>query len=282
MHHADGLYPDWRFEENVGYSTPEHRDAIAATASLRYTACPSSRSPTSSWPSERRSERSQHGAVEVLEREQLARRRRAGPHGVEAQPRGGGRPAAGVRGSHASASRRSVAAAWRGPGQLGGFRRAAGRRLGAASGRVLTSAKTSVSPSQAIRSISPWRVRSLRASIRSRGDARWIARRAASPRRPSCSGAARRGGAGRLAWSHMVARATRDGPSRAADGRRAGAGAQSAVVDVPREDGCREQARRAVALIDRRLGLGRRSRHPGGPEGLRALRRARRRARSPP
>ncbi len=28
MHHAHGLYPDWRFKENVGYSTPEHRDAI--------------------------------------------------------------------------------------------------------------------------------------------------------------------------------------------------------------------------------------------------------------
>jgi ribonuclease HII len=28
MHHADSLYPDWRFKENVGYSTPEHRAAI--------------------------------------------------------------------------------------------------------------------------------------------------------------------------------------------------------------------------------------------------------------
>jgi len=28
MHHAHSLYPDWSFKENVGYSTPEHRDAI--------------------------------------------------------------------------------------------------------------------------------------------------------------------------------------------------------------------------------------------------------------
>jgi len=28
MHHADARYPDWRFAENVGYSTPEHREAI--------------------------------------------------------------------------------------------------------------------------------------------------------------------------------------------------------------------------------------------------------------
>jgi ribonuclease HII len=28
MHHADALYPEWRFKENVGYSTPEHRAAI--------------------------------------------------------------------------------------------------------------------------------------------------------------------------------------------------------------------------------------------------------------
>ena len=28
MHHADSLYPEWSFKENVGYSTPEHRDAI--------------------------------------------------------------------------------------------------------------------------------------------------------------------------------------------------------------------------------------------------------------
>jgi ribonuclease HII len=30
MHRADGLYPGWRFAENVGYSTPEHREAIIA------------------------------------------------------------------------------------------------------------------------------------------------------------------------------------------------------------------------------------------------------------
>jgi ribonuclease HII len=28
MRHADSLYPDWCFAENVGYSTPEHRAAI--------------------------------------------------------------------------------------------------------------------------------------------------------------------------------------------------------------------------------------------------------------
>lgn len=28
MHHAHTLYPEWRFQENVGYSTPEHRAAI--------------------------------------------------------------------------------------------------------------------------------------------------------------------------------------------------------------------------------------------------------------
>jgi ribonuclease HII len=28
MSHADALYPDWSFAENVGYSTPEHRAAI--------------------------------------------------------------------------------------------------------------------------------------------------------------------------------------------------------------------------------------------------------------
>jgi ribonuclease HII len=28
MHHADSLYPEWSFKENVGYSTPEHRAAI--------------------------------------------------------------------------------------------------------------------------------------------------------------------------------------------------------------------------------------------------------------
>ena len=29
MHGADATYPGWGFEENVGYSTPEHRDAIS-------------------------------------------------------------------------------------------------------------------------------------------------------------------------------------------------------------------------------------------------------------
>ena len=29
MHGAESAYPGWGFEENVGYSTPEHRDAIA-------------------------------------------------------------------------------------------------------------------------------------------------------------------------------------------------------------------------------------------------------------
>jgi len=28
MHRADGLHPGWRFAEHVGYSTPEHREAI--------------------------------------------------------------------------------------------------------------------------------------------------------------------------------------------------------------------------------------------------------------
>jgi ribonuclease HII len=28
MHHADSRHPGWRFAEHVGYSTPEHRDAI--------------------------------------------------------------------------------------------------------------------------------------------------------------------------------------------------------------------------------------------------------------
>jgi ribonuclease HII len=29
MHRAESAYPGWGFQENVGYSTPEHRDAIA-------------------------------------------------------------------------------------------------------------------------------------------------------------------------------------------------------------------------------------------------------------
>ena len=28
MHHADAQHPGWRFAEHVGYSTPEHREAI--------------------------------------------------------------------------------------------------------------------------------------------------------------------------------------------------------------------------------------------------------------
>jgi ribonuclease HII len=28
MRHADGEHPGWSFAEHVGYSTPEHRDAI--------------------------------------------------------------------------------------------------------------------------------------------------------------------------------------------------------------------------------------------------------------
>jgi ribonuclease HII len=28
MHRVHALYPDWGFDEHVGYSTPEHRDAI--------------------------------------------------------------------------------------------------------------------------------------------------------------------------------------------------------------------------------------------------------------
>jgi ribonuclease HII len=28
MHRAGGAYPGWGFDENVGYSTPEHREAI--------------------------------------------------------------------------------------------------------------------------------------------------------------------------------------------------------------------------------------------------------------
>jgi ribonuclease HII len=35
MQHADARYPDWRFAENVGYSTPEHREAI-----MRHGVCP--------------------------------------------------------------------------------------------------------------------------------------------------------------------------------------------------------------------------------------------------
>jgi ribonuclease HII len=30
MRRADGIYPGWSFAENVGYSTPEHREAIVA------------------------------------------------------------------------------------------------------------------------------------------------------------------------------------------------------------------------------------------------------------
>jgi hypothetical protein len=30
MHRADGTYPGWGFAGNVGYSTPEHREAIRA------------------------------------------------------------------------------------------------------------------------------------------------------------------------------------------------------------------------------------------------------------
>jgi ribonuclease HII len=29
MHHADAMHPGWSFAQHVGYSTPEHRDAIA-------------------------------------------------------------------------------------------------------------------------------------------------------------------------------------------------------------------------------------------------------------
>ena len=28
MHRADALHPGWEFRSHVGYSTPEHRDAI--------------------------------------------------------------------------------------------------------------------------------------------------------------------------------------------------------------------------------------------------------------
>ena len=51
MRRADARYPGWDFEGNVGYSTPEHRDAILGTGSRRCTAARSRRSPTasSSW-----------------------------------------------------------------------------------------------------------------------------------------------------------------------------------------------------------------------------------------
>jgi ribonuclease HII len=35
MHRVAALYPEWSFEGNVGYSTPEHRDAI-----IRHGICP--------------------------------------------------------------------------------------------------------------------------------------------------------------------------------------------------------------------------------------------------
>jgi ribonuclease HII len=35
MRRVAALYPDWNFEGNVGYSTPEHRDAI-----IRHGICP--------------------------------------------------------------------------------------------------------------------------------------------------------------------------------------------------------------------------------------------------
>ncbi len=57
MHGAARDYPGWGFEEHVGYSTPEHREAIERSASRRCTAAPSSRSPTR-----------QLGASAVLER----------------------------------------------------------------------------------------------------------------------------------------------------------------------------------------------------------------------
>ena len=48
MHGAGADYPGWGFDENVGYSTPEHRDAIAENGISAFTAAPSPRSPTSS------------------------------------------------------------------------------------------------------------------------------------------------------------------------------------------------------------------------------------------
>ena len=47
MHKAAEQHPGWDFETNVGYSTPEHRAAIAAQRRLAAPpACRSSRSPT--------------------------------------------------------------------------------------------------------------------------------------------------------------------------------------------------------------------------------------------
>ena len=130
-----------------------------ARASRRCTGCPSSRSPTSSW---RSSQRRSHHAPSMWSRRsrrswrrRSRRSRRSGSCGrvgadvlLVAQPCGGQAPQA-----RALAGRSQASGCWSG--------RDAPRR--ALARRVLTSANTSVRPSNAIRSISPWRVRTLRA-----------------------------------------------------------------------------------------------------------------------
>ena len=58
MRRAAERHPGWDFETNVGYSTPEHRAAIAAMGVSPCTGCPSSRSRTRSWRSRARGESS--------------------------------------------------------------------------------------------------------------------------------------------------------------------------------------------------------------------------------
>ena len=48
MHRMEQRYPGWEFAAHVGYSTPEHREAIEGSASRRCTGCRSSRWRTSS------------------------------------------------------------------------------------------------------------------------------------------------------------------------------------------------------------------------------------------
>lgn len=73
--------------------------------------------------------------------------------------------------------------------------------------RVLTSTKASTTPSKAIRSISPWRVRTLRSTIAKPRRSRWPAARR-SPRRPrTCRGSVGRRSAGSWgdgSWGSLV------------------------------------------------------------------------------
>ena len=152
-------HPHWDFDTNVGYSTPEHRAAIASDGispihrlSFAVDRLHAARAGRLAHPPER--------PLQVLEREQPALRVEA-----DRRPRRTGAPAAGALDASLAEPPRAIARTcrcFRTPIEANG---PSTSRVAIRTTRVFTSQKTSARASRATTSSSPYRVRKFRSTI---------------------------------------------------------------------------------------------------------------------